>query len=304
MAVKTVKATVNGQIYTLTYNADTGKYEATVTAPSLSSYNQAGHYYNVKIEATDAAGNTATVDSSDATLGNSLRLVVKETVAPTIRITSPSSGATVTNNKPTIVVQLRDEDSGVNINTFSMKINGGTAITNTSEGVQVSQVEGGYNVSYTPPTALTDGNQTVVVNVSDNDGNAATAASSSFKVDTIPPALDVSAPTDKLVTNSRSLTIKGTTNDATSSPVTVSIKVNGNAVTAPTVNSNGSFETTVTLAEGENTIVITSTDSAGKFTTITRTVTVDTGAPEFTNVTITPNPVNAGKTYIISVEVE
>ena len=44
VAVKTVQATINGQTYTLTLNSSTGKYEATVTAPSKSSYNQSGHY--------------------------------------------------------------------------------------------------------------------------------------------------------------------------------------------------------------------------------------------------------------------
>ena len=39
MAVKTVQTVINGQTYTLTLNSSTGKYEATVTAPSKSSYN-------------------------------------------------------------------------------------------------------------------------------------------------------------------------------------------------------------------------------------------------------------------------
>lgn len=46
MAVKTVQAVINGTTVTLTYNSSTGKYEATVTAPSKSSYNvNSGHYY-------------------------------------------------------------------------------------------------------------------------------------------------------------------------------------------------------------------------------------------------------------------
>lgn len=53
MAVKTVQTVINGQTYTLTLNSSTGKYEATVTAPSESSYNQSGHYYPVKVTATD-----------------------------------------------------------------------------------------------------------------------------------------------------------------------------------------------------------------------------------------------------------
>lgn len=78
MAVKTVQATINGQTYTLTLNSTSGKYEATVTAPSKSSYNQSGHYYGVTVKATDVAGNITTKDAADATLGTSLRLQVKE----------------------------------------------------------------------------------------------------------------------------------------------------------------------------------------------------------------------------------
>ena len=34
MAIKAVKAVINGQTYNLTLNSGTGKYEATVTAPA------------------------------------------------------------------------------------------------------------------------------------------------------------------------------------------------------------------------------------------------------------------------------
>lgn len=75
MAVKTVQATINGQTYTLTLNSSTGKYEATVTAPSKSSYNQSGHYYGVTVKATDEAGNTTTIT----------RTVTLDTTAPVIK---------------------------------------------------------------------------------------------------------------------------------------------------------------------------------------------------------------------------
>lgn len=67
--IKTVKATINGQTYTLTLNDSTNKYEATITAPDKSSYNKEGHYYPVSITAQDQAGNSETVDSTDSTLG-------------------------------------------------------------------------------------------------------------------------------------------------------------------------------------------------------------------------------------------
>lgn len=69
------------------------------------------------------------------------------------------------------------------------------------------------------------------------------------------------------------------------------------------VGAEGAFSTTITLNSGENTITIIATDFAGKSTTVTRHVTLDTGAPVFQSVTITPNPVDAGKTFVISVEV-
>ena len=114
MAVKTVQTVINGQTYTLTLNSSTGKYEATVTAPSKSSYNQSGHYYPVKVTATDEAGNSTSKDASDSTLGSSLRLTVKEKVAPVIAIVSPTAGSFSTNSKPTITWKVTDADSGVN----------------------------------------------------------------------------------------------------------------------------------------------------------------------------------------------
>lgn len=39
MAVKTVQAVINGVTTTLTYNSTSKKYEATITAPATSSYN-------------------------------------------------------------------------------------------------------------------------------------------------------------------------------------------------------------------------------------------------------------------------
>lgn len=166
-----------------------------------------------------------------------------------------------------------------------------TAITKTA-------VTGGYNCSYTPATALTDGSHTIRFDASDYDGNAASQKSVTFKIDTVPPTLSVTSPSDGYVTNKSTITVSGTTNDATSSPVTVT--VNGASVT---VDSNGAFSTTVTLSAGTNTINIVAKDSAGKTTTITRTVKYDPNPPKITAASVTPNPVDAGKTYVISVTV-
>lgn len=296
MAVEQVKAIINGQEYTLKLNTSTGKYEATVTAPTKSSFNNTGGYYPVTIEATDDAGNTTTVTSSDTTLGENLRLVVKEKVAPVITITSPTASAYITNNKPTFKWKVTDDDSGVNVNTVSISIDNGTAITS---GITKTSISGGYEFSYTPTTALSDGAHSIAINAKDNDGNAASQKTVAFTVDTVAPILNISSPVDGIAQKEATCVVAGTTNDTTSSPVTVT--VNGKAVT---VKADGSFSEAISLNEGMNTITIVATDAAGKTTTITRTVKLDTGAPQFISVTINPNPVDAGNTYVISVSVE
>lgn len=301
MAVKTVQAIINGVTTTLTLNSATGKYEATVTAPSKSSYTKEGHYYPVTVKATDDAGNTTTVDAADATLGSSLQLVVKEKVAPVITVTAPTASQMLTNNKPAVTWNVTDDDSGVNPDTIGITIDSGTKIT--GDAITKTAVTGGYQCSYTPTAALADGSHTVKFDASDNDGNAATQKSVSFTVDTVPPTLSITAPANGLVTNQSACTVSGTTNDATSSPVTVTLKLNSGTAAAVAVGTDGSFSKALTLAAGVNTITVVATDSAGKSTTVTRTVTLDTGAPVIHSVTLTPNPVDAGQTYIISVEV-
>ena len=208
MAIKSVQAIVNGVTTTLTYDSASKTYKATLTAPAKSSYNQSGHYYGVQIIAKDEAGNTTTVNQSDATLGSKLRLTVKEKTAPVIT--------------PDTIKLLID----------------GSEIS----GITKTKTTSGYSCSYKPSTALSDGSHTVVVKASDYDGNAATQKSVSFKIDTVPPELSVTSPVNKLVTNKTKVTVAGTTNDATSSPVTLTI--NGSAVT---VYDDGTFSKDITL---------------------------------------------------------
>ena len=301
MSVKTVQATINGQAYTLTLNNTTGKYEATITAPSKSSYTQDGHYYNVTVKGTDDAGNATTKDASDATLGSSLQLKVKEKTAPVIAITYPTASALITNNKPSIAWTVTDDDSGVDPSMIGITIDSGSKVT--GDGITKTAITGGYKCTYTPGTALADGSHTIKIDASDNDGNAATQKSVTFKIDTVPPTLNVTAPTEGYVTNQSALTVKGTTNDATSSPVSVTVKLNSGTAESVTVGSDGSWSKALTLVEGTNTITIVATDSAGKSTTVTRTVKLDTKAPVIKSVTISTNPVETSKTFVISVEI-
>lgn len=301
MAVKTVQAVINGVTTTLSLNSSTGLYEGNVTAPSKSSYNvNSGHYYPVTIKATDDAGNTTTVNDTDSSLGSSLKLTVKEKTAPVITITSPTESAKLTNNKPTIQWKVTDTDSGVNPGTIGITIDSGSKITS---GITKTAITNGYQCSYAVSTALSDGSHTIKINASDYDGNAATQKTVNFSVDTVPPTLSVTSPANNLITNSQTITVAGTTNDATSSPVTLTMKLNSGTAVTVTVGSNGAFSKSLTLAEGTNTIVITAKDSAGKTSSITRTVTYDADAPVISEVSVTPNPASTGDILSISVKV-
>ena len=296
MAIATVKATIKGQVYTLTWDASSSSYKATITAPSGSSYNEnADHYFPVSITATDKAGNSTTVDDTHVTLGNSCKLKVKEKVKPVISVVSPSTGSALANNKPTFTWDVTDNDSGINQSTISIKLNIGSVIT---AGINKSPITNGFRCTYIPPEPLPDGSHTAYFNVTDNDGNTATQATTAIKIDTTPPSLSITSPANNSVTNKASCVVSGTTNDLLSSPVTV--KVNNKEVS---VSGTGAFSTTITLVKGENTITVVATDGMGKSSTVTRKVILDTTAPVFSEVSIAPNPVDAGATYIITVKV-
>lgn len=303
MAISTVRVLINGTWTNLTYNSATGAYEATITAPSATSFNRTGGYYPVTVEAKNSVGTVTTVDDSDPSLGASCKLVVKEKNVPVITINSPTSGARVTNNKQPVVFTIVDESggSGIKLSTLTVKQDGTTVVTST---ISSSAITNGYTVTYTPASALSDGSHTVTITVSDNDGNAAAQKSTTYTIDTVAPILNITSPVDGMATASTSVTVAGTTNDATSSPVTLTMTLDSGSAQAVTVATNGSFTTTYTaLSHGSHKVVVVAKDAAGKTTTVTRNFTVDTSSPVISKITITPNPADAGSTMKISVVV-
>lgn len=293
MAISTVKATINGQQYTLTKSGSV--WTATITAPGATSYNQTGGYYNVSVTATNDAGTSTTATADDL---DGLKFYVRETIPPVITITSPTDGAYITNSSQAIIGTVVDEanGSGVDPDSIVVKLDG-TPISN----IQTSKITNGYQ--FTATTTYSEGPHTVTVDAADNDGNSATQKSISFTVDTVPPTLSVTSPADGFITNSNTVNVIGTTNDATSSPVSITITVNGTDQGTVTVGGDGGFSKSVTLAEGQNTIIVTATDVAGKSSSVTRTVTLDTSVPQITAATISPNPADTGASVVITVTI-
>lgn len=303
MAISTVRVQINGTWTNLTYNSSTGAYEATITAPSTTSYNRTGGYYPVTVEAKNTVGTITTVNDSHSSLGSSCKLVVQERVAPVVAINSPTSGARVTNNKQPVVFTVTDESggSGIDFNSLIVKLDDREQ---NAASVEKTTITNGYRCTFIPGTALSDGDHRFSAQVSDFDGNTSTIVSIVFTVDTVAPTLNITSPAEGSASSSTSVTVAGTTNDATSSPVTVTMALDSGTAQAVTVASNGSFTKTYSgLTHGNHKVVIVAKDAAGKTTTITRNFTVDTSAPVISRITISPNPVDAGNTMKISVVV-
>lgn len=300
MAISTVKIKIAGTEYSLVYNSTSGKWEKSINAPGATSWGQPDGIYACEVTATNSAGTAITATVDTPTIGNNLKLRVKETVKPVINITSPASGAFVTNNKQPIVFTVTDESggSGINISSLIVKVDGTTV-----SGTNSAAITNGYSCTYAPSSVLGDGSHTVAVSISDNDGNAATQKSVTYTIDTVPPTLNITAPVENAILATTSITVSGSTNDNTSSPVSITISVNGGTAQSVTVAGDGTFSKAVTCAEGANTLTITAADGAGKTSTVTRHITVDTSVPAITNVSITPNPANTGETMLVAVTV-
>ncbi len=245
MALTQVRVKLGETWTVLTYNAATGRYEGQLTPPGTSIH-QPGGYFSLEVEATNASGDKASISGTQMP---SLRLVVRETTAPTLSLLSPAPGY-LTNQTPAFVFEATDETggSGVNPDTFSLS------------GAAAQAISGGYRFTWTPPGGWADGAHTITVSVRDYDGNESTV-SGAYIVDTVPPGLRLSKPDQRHVVDDTHVTVSGEAWDVTTPDVTVT--VGGQAAA---VAEDGTFSIQVPLAIGINRIPVVASDGAGNRT--------------------------------------
>lgn len=253
MALTQVRAKLGDTWTVLTYNEATGRYEGTLTPPGTSIH-QPGGYYSLTVEATNESGAT---DSLTGAQYAGLRLVVRETAAPTLTLVSPPSGW-LTTNSPSFVFTAQDEAGGSGIDPDSAQ----ASIDGASVPCTVTESGGVYTITFAGQ-ALSEGPHTVTAAISDYDGNE-TTASAAYTVDTVPPVLSVVAPDLHRVVDDSEVEISGYASDATSG--VASVMVGGVSVE---LDQFGGFSRTVPLDVGENNISIVVTDQAGHSTTKT-----------------------------------
>jgi len=240
--------TVSGKV------SDSTNVQLTVNGQSLSA-NPDGTFSTIinlvegkniiTISATDAAGNQTTI----------ARIIQRDSQPPVLTISSPADSLITNQSTVTMIGTATDS----------------TAFTMTINGTPVTIGTGG---SFSAPISLVQGTNIITLKATDAAGNITTSPRTIF-LDTLPPVIALTAPTDSLITNKPSISVSGTVNDQTAT----SLKINGNAVV---LGAGGTFSTTVSLVEGMNTITVIAKDGAGNSSTITRALRLDTQSPTLT----------------------
>jgi hypothetical protein len=156
-------------------------------------------------------------------------------------------------------VTFTASDATSGIASLAISLNNGTAVDVTG------------TTSYTA-TSLTDGNYQVELTATDNAGNAATATAY-FRVDTTPPTVAFSSPTNGATVSSSSVAVQWLVTDAGSGLTSVQVSLDGG--TAQTVTPGGT-QTFGGLADGAHTVTITARDAAGNVRTASVGFTVNT----------------------------
>ena len=184
--------------------------------------------------------------SREASSGQAAQLVVLFQVPPgdvpppAVVLTTPADGAVV--NVPTLTaagtVTAVNPLASVTVNGQAVTLQGSTF------SVQVS---------------LSEGPNLVLVQAIDSNGNVG-VGSARVTLDMTPPSLTVLQPAAGALINAASVPVRGQVSDETG---IASVHVAGTPVT---INSDGTFETSVSLAEGSNSIALEALDLAGNKT--------------------------------------
>ena len=290
-------AVYKGQQYNASYSPETQEWSVDIPSGSESSYGQSNHTYPIELHAFDAAGNETIMYATDDTYGDQLNIRVLEKTKPTATIKSPTQGSVLGSATQDIVMELQDAGgSGLNMASVIFKVNN----IQVTEGVSWSDGADGKKTCTYHATNLSDGSNSVSLQVTDNDGNVSDVAEVTFVISTSAPTLNVTSPTDNLLTNSNKVTVAGTAAAGSDAVTLTEVTINGEPAE---VGEGGAFSEEIVLTEGENTITIIAKDSLGKTTTVTRHVTVDTKAPIISDVEAEATTVVAISTFHLSFKI-
>ena len=229
-----------------------------------SGIGNGGHILAASIK--DLAGNVGTAQISFNV----------DTTVPTIHITQPAPNAILSTHIPQVLISYSDV-TGLNLNTLKVYVNGAdaTSLFTANSSNASGQLTAAFN--------LPDGQNTISANITNLAGTAGTA-SSSFLVDTTPPAISFQSPPSKTNSNAPAVTISYSDATAGVDPNTLVVTLDGANITnliAPGASSaTGILQMNPPLSDGTHILTAAVQDRAGnQSVTTSLSFVVDTTPP-------------------------
>ena len=245
------------------------------TAPYSTTWtNSTAGSYSITAVARDLSNRTAT---------DTISVIVLDAIKPTVNITAPASGATVSGSV-TITATATDN---IKVEGVLFKIDG----VNLGSEDTKSPFSATWNTStYTP------GSHTITATARDTDGNMATDTITVIIPDTTKPVVSITKPSAGLIV-SGSVAVEATAADNVG-VAGVLFKANGIDIGVEDITSPYAVTWNPSVS-GSYIITATARDAAGNTAVATVTVVADVTPPTL-SVSIVPDPPNSNQTTIIT----
>ncbi|POD97760.1 Ig-like domain-containing protein [Pectobacterium odoriferum] len=277
-AGQTVTVTLNGKPYTTTTGAD-GKWSLDIPSADLLLLSDGSNTLTASVQGI--SGDTVTVDRT---------LDVHINTLPSITLTPPFADG-VLNGAEAAQDQVIRGETGIigRGQTVSLTI-GGYYVTGTVDANGHWTVTIPKSVLQSLPSNSISVLEIVVRDIAGNE----TIVTQNITVDTTPPTLTVSTIAQDDVLNGAELAVNQVVSGTASlseAGRTVTVTLNAKSYTT-TVGSDGNWSVTlptsdlVAIADGNQNLTVTLTDAAGNTTTVTRPLTIDSGATTAPTITI------------------
>jgi hypothetical protein len=198
-----------------------------------------------------------------------------DTIAPTVSVTNPASGAGVSGGSVTLSANASDDNAVAGV---QFKVDG------TNVGTE--DTASPYSITWNS-TSVANGAHTITAVARDNAGNTTTSSGISVTVsntpDTTPPTVSITAPTAGSTVSGGSVTVSASASDNVG-VAGVQFKVDGSNVGSEDTTSSYSISwDSASVANGTHTIAAVARDGAGNSTTSSSiSVTVNNAASNLT----------------------
>ncbi|MBS1961380.1 MAG: LamG domain-containing protein [Bdellovibrionales bacterium] len=299
-AANSYVTTANMAAFTVSGTCSENGRTVSLSGPATASVTCAAHAWSKSFDLSALGEGTFTfyADTTDAAGNNAVqasRAFIKDTLAPTVAITSPAAGAFVTTaNMGSFLIQGSCSEAGQNV-----VLSGAVSANAACSGVTWS-----YTADF---SGAGEGNLTVTADLSDAAGNAATQDSRTFVKDTVAPTVTITGPAVNTWAHGnlfntasryyRTFTVSG---NCSENGRNVSLSAAGGAATGTATCTSGAWSADldlVSVSDGTYTTTADLADAAGNVAPQdSRAFQKDTVAP-----TITVTSPNGGETWYTGV---